>query len=158
MCGVLLFAAGVLVGSGLSSPRYPGLAGPNAELPHYQYVFEWGVAAGSNDLKLGTNGQWFSSKSSGYKLAAIAFHYRGDLDVLDTSDLQKSALYDIVPGTVMMRIKTDDAFRQRFKSGARVTNYVLLLVPHGVSMEQFSTLREAIAVGVIAVSRTSGPP
>jgi hypothetical protein len=52
----------------------------------------------------------------------------------------------------------DDAYKKRVEEGTRNTNYALLLVPNGVEMEQFSTLRQAISMGVIPVQRALGPP
>jgi hypothetical protein len=92
------------------------------------------------------------------KLEAIAFHYKGDVDVMDAKDLQKSAMYDVRAGIQILVIHIDDKFTGEILSGMRNTSYILLIVPSSLRPEDFSTLREAFARGAILVGGSVGPP
>lgn len=95
--------------------------------------------------------------ASDYKLIGVAFHYLANGDVKDLDKLQKSPPFDIVPNAQIF-IHLDDDFVQEMKSGIGHTNYVLLMVPNGLSPDKFSTLRQAISLGAKVIGGGSGPP
>jgi hypothetical protein len=95
-----------------------------------------------------------------FRIAAVGFHYSGSPDVIDVTGLQKSAMYEIV-NTAQIRIIVpfDQVFLRDWTIGsARGTNYRVLLVPVGINLEQFRTLREAYALGVKDIWSGGGPP
>lgn len=97
-------------------------------------------------------------KGDDFKLFAVAVHYDGKQDILDTKNLRKSNLFDIVSFPTTIVIPLDDKFIQEVKDGIRGTNYFLLLIPNGVSVDEFETLRQARRLGVELVTSSSGPP
>ncbi len=80
-----------------------------------------------------------------YRVGAIVVRYNGSPDFKDATPLYKSTLYDIPesgsPFAVVIAI--DSVFLK--SQGA--PNFQLLLVPKNVHMEDFSTLRQAEAMG-----------
>jgi hypothetical protein len=93
------------------------------------------------------------------KLMGIAYHYVGDIDVMDVSELQKSALYDARRGAEVILIKASNTFIAEMASGLHFrTNYVLLAVPAKLGNPQFSTLRQAFALGIKTIWGGTGPP
>jgi hypothetical protein len=97
--------------------------------------------------------------NSKYKANGIAYHYVGDIDVLDVDDLQKSALYDARQGIEIILIKANSTFIEEFTSGKHTrTNYMLLAVPTKLGNPQFSTLRQAYALGIQTLWSGTGPP
>lgn len=92
----------------------------------------------------------YLSMEGKYKLATACFIYDGSVPILDAPSVQVSNLYDIINGNVTMRILFGDAFnRYRAEHHASGIDIALLLVPNGVSPSQFSTLRQARALGVL---------
>jgi hypothetical protein len=98
------------------------------------------------------------SFQSGYRLALICFRTDGTQDYLDIERLQKSALYDIQNTGMRIILIVDEEFVEEWKQGMRGTNYFLFLVPRGVEMNQFSTIRQAQALGTIQLAGRAGPP
>jgi hypothetical protein len=92
------------------------------------------------------------------KLLAIAFHYKGDVDINDVSELQKSALYDVRTGAQIMVFHYDDKFAAEFAAGIRNTNYFLFIVPSAFRPDGFSTVRQAFAQGARLAGAGVGPP
>jgi hypothetical protein len=92
------------------------------------------------------------------KFMAVAFHYRGDTDIEDVSDLQKSSLYDVRLGVQMIVFHFDDKFAAEWANGMKNTNYILLTVPSTVRPDDFSTLRQAITKGAKIIAGGTGPP
>lgn len=93
-----------------------------------------------------------------YRMVAVAFHYYGDGDVKDTTGLQKSGLFDIGTGQQKILIRPGDEYTQALLKGDHGTFYALLLVPNGITLAQFSTLREAQRLGALDISDKIGPP
>lgn len=104
------------------------------------------------------SGKYLQSYREEYQLDALCLHYDGTQDYVDAPGLQKSALYEIRDVEVEMIITADEAFVKDFKSGMKGTNYIAILVPKGVSMDQFSTLRQAFALGITGRGSVYGPP
>lgn len=91
------------------------------------------------------------------RLAAVCYHDTGLIDHSDI-ELSKSGLYDIAEGSQSMLIKYSDTFLAELQRGQRGTVYTILLVPRGITMERFTTLRQAEALGVRLVFAGGGPP
>jgi hypothetical protein len=91
-------------------------------------------------------------------VAAIGFRYFGTTDVKDTGELNKTDLYDIYPGDNTLVIVWNNKFIEELNRLQGGTNYGVMLVPNGVGMSQFSTIRQAESMGVIIIGRASGPP
>lgn len=97
-------------------------------------------------------------KNDNEKFLAIAFHYKGDVDFEDVTELQKSALYDVRVGAQVMVFRYDEKFAAEWAAGLRNTTYILLTVPTNLRPEDFSTIRQAISKGAKIVGGGSGPP
>ena len=93
-----------------------------------------------------------------YHVMVVALHYSGNLDPLDVSDLQKSAVFELRPRNTSLLIETDSQFTGEVQHGQRGTNYIILLVPKKIKPDQFNTLRQAIELGGKWVTNGSGPP
>ena len=92
------------------------------------------------------------------KFLDVAFHYKGEVDFEDVSELQKSALYDVRVGAQVMIFRYDEKFAAEWASGIKTTSYILLIVPSTVRPEDFSTIRQALSKGAKIVGGGSGPP
>ena len=125
------------------------------------YILEHGTDTpfNANDprLRVTANGSLLLSYRDSYHVAAVGFHYYGTGDIKDAPGLQKSELYDIENGPIVMRIKPDAQFIEA-ANRERGTSYALLLVPKNVQMDQFSVLRQAESIGVIILQTAAGPP
>ncbi len=55
-------------------------------------------------------------------------------------------------------INLDEGYRAAVASGVHHTNYILMVIPKGVEMSQFNTLRQADGLGAIVIEHASGPP
>jgi len=93
-----------------------------------------------------------------YRVSAIAYHDYGLVDPTEIRNLSKSSLYEISTGEIYMSFKINEQFREEARQGARGTSYRILLVPHGVTMDQFDTLKQAKALGVLLGGAGIGPP
>jgi hypothetical protein len=98
------------------------------------------------------------SFQSDYRLGLLCFRTDKTKDFRDIDRLQKSALYDVGDGAVHIVVTVDDAYVEEWKRGARLTYYFLFLVPKGVGMSDFSTIRQAEALGAIQIAGRLGPP
>jgi len=133
-----------------------------------KYMERWGMTPKPNaDPKgdfahnmIGTvtaDGRLLQSRRGKYQLAAVAFDYFGTQDVKDTPDLSKSSLYDIQDGDVQIAIPFSDSLIADKQQGKTGTNFMLLLVPKGIGINQFNTIHEAEALGVKVLAQGAGP-
>jgi len=86
-----------------------------------------------------------------YKMATACLLYDGKQDILDAPYLQVGGLYDIdkYGGTKTLIAGWSDFFTNYFvQKGGNGVYVALLLVPNGVEPYQFTTLRQARAIGV----------
>jgi hypothetical protein len=103
------------------------------------------------------HGPVFASRRSGYKLAIGCFIYNGQQDILDAPYLQVSNLYDIKDGDETIKAFFADYFLNYFHQvKAFGISIALLNVPNGVQPSQFSTLRQARALGVLIPDLRNG--
>ena len=127
------------------------------EEPDRMYMTEWGRSKEAPDLiAVKTKGAYFRSHKSSYHLAVVCYPYFGVGDPIDVTDLHKSGLREITDGEIEIT-----AALPRLVSGtaavAQRLNFSLLLVPNGVEMNQFSSLRQAFRLGVVQLEIASGP-
>ena len=102
-----------------------------------------------NSCSMDVNGDALLSRQSGYKLAIACFIYDGKVDILDAPYLQVSNLYDIKSGDIGIRAGYQPYFDQyRNQMHAIGIDIALLNVPNGIQSSQFTTLRQARAMGV----------
>ena len=105
------------------------------------------------------DGRGLQPYTHSHRLGAVAFHAIPPQDYMDNHNLQKSELHDIAnDDEIQILIPAGEKFVSEFSAGMRGTNYSVLLVPNGVNMSDFSTLRQAVAMGVILGKHHSGPP
>lgn len=135
-----------------------------------EYMVSWGIwgspsgngppipAERVEALRVVVQGLLLQQFKSSCKIAGVAFHYSGTTDIDDAQALQKSGLYDIYKGPITIRIPLDEQFRKSLIVGTWGTNYSLLLVPNGISIDRFATLREAKKLGIRILQLNSGPP
>lgn len=109
-------------------------------------------------LKALVNGKCFSGGESKYAVTVVAFHSSGVNDVLDEPVTAKSGLHDIVDGDAFMSLAADQKFIDEVNAGAHGTIYMLLLVPKTLAMSQFTSMRQAKALGIQIVDSRTGPP
>jgi hypothetical protein len=132
-----------------------------------QYMQQWGMMPRPNvtpssdwHTMMGTitaDGRLLYNQRNKYELAGIAFDYFGTQDPKDTTDLSKSSLYDIQNGDIHISIPLSETLIADKQQGKAGTNFMLLLVPKGVRMEQFSTIHQAEALGAKVLSQGGGP-
>ena len=128
-------------------------------------VRAWGDDPKQGWCTLNITGDRFLRYRNGYKVASACFLYDGTVEPLDAPRVQVSKLYDIRPGSMEMIALWEPEFLQYLeRKHASGLTHVVLLVPLGVSTGQFSTLRQAralgiktIAAGVGVVGTTFGP-
>jgi hypothetical protein len=125
-----------------------------AEIPEFDAVQEQptvtSYGADSPDSCFMTvYGDALRSRKDNYKLAVGCFVYDGQQDVLDSPYLQVSSLYDITPGELYLKASFSPEFAKYFKEKHAIgIDIVLLNVPNGIQTSQFTTLRQARALGV----------
>jgi len=86
---------------------------------------------------------------SDYKVAIGCFLWDGTVDRLDAPNVQVSNLYDIVDGETALRVTWGEVFNKyRQEQHAVGIIVAVFIVPNGVSITQFTTLRQARALGV----------
>ena len=121
---------------------------PEFDAPITQMLQGYGTD-GPNSCAMVVSGKVLLSLSKGYKLAVGCFIYDGSVYVLDAPGLQVGNLYDITADQTRLMAKWGDSFnRYRVEKGATGLNIALLIVPNGVQPSQFTTLRQARALGV----------
>jgi len=150
-----------------ASAWIPYFLTPPKQIP-YEAILGWGTVGPPGvpfptpgigpGLYVAVDGNVLLDYRKKYRVAAIAFHNTGSIDPGDVKELQKSALYDIRPEHIEMRIPLDSKFVSDVESGMRMTNYDALLVPNEVRMSDFSTTHEAGRLGVIRIGGRAGPP
>jgi hypothetical protein len=119
-------------------------------------VAGWGAQDISNGLPINVS---MIKDDPSVRLMGIAYHYDGAMDIYDLNRLQKSALYDVRVGSITVIIKPDSVFLDEVASHKHVrTNYALILVPASLIHPEFSTLRQALAMGAKPVWAGIGPP
>jgi hypothetical protein len=144
--GVLIYARGPTSSVGSNSA-------PRGEIPEFDaqnstIVTAWAQDS-PNSCSMDVNGNALLSRQSGYKLAIACFIYDGRTDILDAPYLQVSNLYDIRMGTVSIHAGYQPYFAEYGnKMHAVGIDIALLNVPNGVQASQFTTLRQARALGV----------
>jgi hypothetical protein len=111
-------------------------------------VLTWGGGgADAGFTKITVKPSLLVNYQEGFRLAGICFLYSGLGDALDETGLQKSALRDIENGDQLeITIPLDVDFRSKLRQASTAT-YAVLIVPKHVRMDQFSTLRQAQALG-----------
>jgi hypothetical protein len=99
---------------------------------------------------MNVNGGALASRRTGYKIAIGCFVYDGKTDILDAPYLQVSNLYDIRDEQVYVGAQFADYFKTYAANmHANGINIALLNIPNGVQTSQFTTLRQARALGVL---------
>jgi hypothetical protein len=110
--------------------------------------------------KVVANGPRFWTYRDRYKLAGGCYIWDGLGSWLDAPQLQLSKAYDIEKTEIPTLVKWSPSFKKELlaKSPASLMiNYVLLMVPLGIDVGSFSTLRQAKGMGVrIVFMGTSG--
>jgi hypothetical protein len=104
------------------------------------------------------DGNAIVSYQSDFKVAGLVLHYSGKTDLKDVSELTKTGLYDIAPNEIIMIVDLNQTFLDEMAHGISGTNYIAILVPNDVRLDQFATIRQAEAMGVKVIGRASGPP
>jgi hypothetical protein len=106
--------------------------------------------------KVDANGDKLLPYRDDYNVAFACYTMDGTGPELDTSYIQFSQTYDIVEGQIGMRLHMRPGFyADTFNGRGGFINYVLMLVPKEVQVSQFSTLRQARALGVKLIERGS---
>jgi hypothetical protein len=132
-------------------------------VPVFNYIITWGpgqIASYPGPPVTATfehiAGHLLFRYRSRYKLVGVCFHANTIASDVRDRVLQKSVAYDIVDEPEALRIDLDEGF-QKEELSVRGTSYALLLVPKNVSPSQFSTIRQAEAMGAVMVQGTTGP-
>ena len=123
------------------------------------YMLGWGVdgvVTNPPSVAIVANGHLLMKYRSSFKITGVCFIGFGTHDFLD-DDLEKSGLHEITDDRIPIRIPLSQNFLDRHR-GYSGTNYELLLVPNGVTMDQFATTRQAQALGVRVLQERHGPP
>ncbi len=81
------------------------------------------------------------------KIVLVALHYNGRGDIKDAKGIQKSEPYDYGAGLQTFIVAPDQTFRNEAAAGMRGVTFLLLDLPNTVNEAQFSTVRQAIALG-----------
>ena len=89
-------------------------------------------------------------------IAVVSFQWNMQGDYRDAMILTKSGPHDIENRVMGIASPWGEKFKNKFKPGG--TNYSLLLLLKGSSLDKFSTLREAESVGIKVLSTRGGPP
>jgi hypothetical protein len=133
---------------------------PEYDEPNAGLIIGWGQDSPLS-CYMNVNGKPLLVRQSGYKLAIGCFAYDGKEDVLDATYVQVSNLYDIKDGVIGIRGSYQQYFIEYSKQLRSVGIMVALLnVPNGVQPNQFTTLRQARALGVkiLQISLAKGAP
>jgi hypothetical protein len=142
----------MLVSSGVSL-----FAGREPQLPEWPdshpFVQEYGQDPLSESSHLTANGDRFMYYAGEYKIASACYVYDGVGDLLYAPQLQVSKAYDIRNSPIRMLAQWGPTFRGYLQTKKFVgMAHVVLLVPMGVDPGQFTTLRQAQAMGVKIVN------
>ena len=93
-----------------------------------------------------------------WKMVGVCFHSARTGDMLDSPNISKSGKYEISDDDVYIKIPWNESFIEDLVGGSSTTQYSLLMVPNGVDLEQFSTLRQAHALGAQEVAAKASRP
>ena len=115
------------------------------------------VISGDATSEEEVNGDLLSRYADRYYLLAVCFHYRGDEDFKDVTDLSKSERSNISPGLILLRMPWNQHFRKEF-GYFESTAYGLLLIPKEVNPNEISTIRNATHLGGYLIQEAMGPP
>jgi len=88
----------------------------------------------------------FNESKPDRKLILVSFHRSALVDIKDQTSLQRSEPYDYTTGLKTLVIDPDQKFRNEAAFGAS-PSFVLLDMPNTVNKSQFSTIRQAVAIG-----------
>jgi hypothetical protein len=121
---------------------------------------------GPKQSTLTVNGSLLSSLASkNYKLIGVVYHYMISGDVHDQPNISKSGLYDIVNHPITITIPWNEQFTSEMLQAQKLSDtlyavsqqhFALLAVPKGVTPNDFTTLRQAIAFGAQVLQWTAG--
>ena len=103
-------------------------------------------------------GHLFADLATTHKLIGLVVQYDGLQDIRDTVGLQKSKTYEIRDAELNIVVRVDDDFMRAVNRGVRQTSYALLVVPNGVTEQDFTTMRAAMNLGVIVAWTGTGAP
>ena len=117
--------------------------------PLAKYLLAWGVSHSSGHVVV--DAEVLSPYSPRYKLAVLANRRTGLVDERDDMFIQKSKLFDIRGKHLKIVVPFDD----QFTKSPGIVEFTILLVPHGVEMSQFSTLRQILALGAVDISSSA---
>jgi len=113
-------------------------------------VLSYGGDGGGTACGMTVQGKLLMSRKPNYKLAIGCFVWDGREDILDAPYLQLSNFYDIREGNIQMQAVYSEYFiNYRVQIHAAALHVALLNVPNGVQLSQFTTLRQARALGVL---------
>jgi hypothetical protein len=104
------------------------------------------------------DGAYLNRYAENFSMIAVAVHYRGDRDLDDVAITEKSAVYGIHDEQELLLIKTSQTFIDEVNAGLRNTTYFVVLVPNGLTPENFTTFRQAKHLGAIVLPVGGGPP
>jgi hypothetical protein len=126
--------------------------------PNGQVGAKWPMPGIPPQLTATLNGRSVISRRATHHVAVVAFHSFGTTDVEDVRDLQKSSLFEIRDDYIKIVFPVNDTFMAEVAKGYEGTAYTALLVPNGVRMGDFQSLREAHKLGVTDIGGGIGPP
>jgi hypothetical protein len=139
-----LFPIGALVFHNLTHDPIEEFDAPNKKL-----VIGWAEEGLSCSMQIDQN--FLQRFRQDYKLATACLIYDGTQDILDDPYMQVGGLYDIDENRSIKKLTAGFTpnFAQLYVQKNSVGVFVaLLLVPKGIEPSQFSTLRQARALGV----------
>ena len=88
--------------------------------------------------------------SKGHKIAVACFVHDGTMPILDVSPLQVGKLYDVSTSEIYLKATWADSRSQYLQLNKAIgIDVALLVIPNGVETSQFTTLRQARALGVL---------
>lgn len=113
---------------------------------------------GETGSKVIVDGRMLTKWADDYRVMVVCFHYTGAVDADDVENLSKSQAFDITGGSINILIPWSSAFIEEVRTGRPGTNYKILLIPLGLPITAFETLREAKKKGAMLVQTMHGPP
>ena len=169
LAGLLVFSVVCSVGWKPIKAQYDEEQFPDDHL----YIQQWGLNDGGAKIQPGNppkviegaaaneivvDGSRLIQHRDHYKLVGVCFHHLKPGDVQDEPAISKSGAYDIEDRQIKIVIPWSNQFFGEVASGITPTGYELLAVPNGISPDQFSTIRQAVAFGAKRIQRTTGGP
>jgi len=134
---------------------------PSQDIPEFDskesLIRASGGGGASKSCTMTVNGKVLQSRRAGYKLAIACFVWDRTQDILDARPIQVSGLYDIRNDNIRLLATWGDSFNQYLIDRRPFTLTIALLnVPNGVTISQFSSLREARRIGVLIPDTVEG--